>query len=377
MTQSWIAFCGKTPPLSKLELVRQLPHFGGFDSIISLTVDSLQIKSKMPSADVLNRFGGLIRASLVLGQVPRAELVNFLLDVITNDALIGRDIGLSCTSDMSGRDLTRLGLDLKKRLKALHKLIRIVLPNTETMLSTVVVQKQIMDKGGVEFCLIENRGQWIISRTTWVHAYSDWSEREFGKPDVDVKRGLLPQKLARMMVNISGLDLNKDVTIIDPFCGSGVVLQEARELGCTILGSDVDPVAVRATKHNLGLAESDGHIKVADARTVQYSRVDAQKVAIVCEPWLGPVWNSRPSPAELDRTIGEISALYLMALAHWKTFLPTGAPVVMVFPVIFGQSVFQKTVDNIVRLKYSSSTSPIRYEREHQMVTRDIVVLSA
>lgn len=375
MTNAWIAFCGKTPLLSKLELERQLPHFGGFDSIISLSDTLLQIKSKLPTVGTLNRFGGITRASLVVGHVSRGELVNFLSSMITNDAEIGRDIGLSCVSGMSGRELTRLGLDLKKQLKELHKLIRIVLPNTETMLSTVVVQKQIMDKGGVEFVLNKNGERWDVLRTVWVHPFASWSEREFGKPDVDVRRGLLPQKLARMMINVTGLNLGSDVTIIDPFCGSGVVLQEARELGCQFFGSDIDGEAVRATKNNLGLTQYDNRVRVADARTVQYPRLDTQKTAIVCEPWLGPVWHSRPLQVDLDRTIREISVLYLSALKHWKTFLPAGAPVVMVFPVIFGHTVFQKTVDNIVRLKYSSNTRPIRYEREHQMVTRDIVVL--
>src|SRR2546425_151082 len=43
-----------------------------------------------------------------------------------------------------------------------------------------------------------------------------------------------------------------DLTIFDPFLGSGTTVGEAHKLGCIAFGRDINPVAVRAVRAALG-----------------------------------------------------------------------------------------------------------------------------
>lgn len=373
---TWYVFTGKTPRLSRLELERQLPLVDvRFQSVSSVADGLVQIKSDLPSAAQLGCFGGILRAAVPVTTVPKHRLIDSLGKIISADSTLGHDIGLSCFSGMAAHHLMKMGLAIKKELRLRGRSVRMVFPRESAMLSTVVVQKQLLNKSGAEFVLIEQGPEWIITRTVWVHQFEEWGTREFGRAHVDQKRGMLPNKLARMMINVAGLKTGEHLTVIDPFCGTGVVLQEARELGCQMLGSDIDERAVTSTKQNLGLATGDATILVSDARTVRYPKFPTKQIAVVTEPWLGPVWNHLPDSATLRRVMIELCDLYAGTLRHLRTILPPGTPLVMVFPVIFDSPTWGACVDRIIKLQYSSTIEPIRYERSDQRVTRDIVCL--
>ena len=62
------------------------------------------------------------------------------------------------------------------------------------------------------------------------------------KPYRDMRRGMLPPKLARSLVNLAiGAKSPSDMTILDPFCGTGTVLMEAMLLGTHVVGTDLAP----------------------------------------------------------------------------------------------------------------------------------------
>jgi tRNA (guanine10-N2)-dimethyltransferase len=67
----------------------------------------------------------------------------------------------------------------------------------------------------------------------------------------------LPPKLARSLVNLSRVPRGK--VLYDPFCGTGGVLLEAAAMGIAVVGSDLDPEMVAATKTNLA------HYKLPEA----------------------------------------------------------------------------------------------------------------
>ena len=45
------------------------------------------------------------------------------------------------------------------------------------------------------------------------------------------------------------------IVVFDPFMGSGTIVGEARKLGCTVVGRDINPVACRAVHVALGSAD--------------------------------------------------------------------------------------------------------------------------
>ena len=105
-------------------------------------------------------------------------------------------------------------------------------------------------------------------------AYQDvdlYAARDIGK-ERDMEVGMLPPKLAQMMVNLSVEDRGQRTEdrkegfknlashlspltssgIYDPFCGLGTILIEAANMGyARLLASDLSPEMVRATEMNV------------------------------------------------------------------------------------------------------------------------------
>jgi tRNA G10 N-methylase Trm11 len=76
----------------------------------------------------------------------------------------------------------------------------------------------------------------------------EYSARDYGKSVRDMDVGMLPPKLAQIMLNISG----EARGIYDPFVGLGTVLIEAAHGGYwALLGSDLAPEMVEASRENL------------------------------------------------------------------------------------------------------------------------------
>ncbi len=378
-SSSWFAIPGKTPALTEAELQQQLPHLAhGQWSISSVAGSALEIKGEFIGHSALNRLGGVVKAGLCHGVVESTQLLPTLQQLVEAVDSSRYDIGLSVYGPVSPKWSSRLGLSLKKMLKSGGKAVRIVLPGQGTILSSVVVQKQLLQKGGREFILVPVGTRWWVGETSWVHQFEQWGAREFSKPDVSRERGLLPQKLGRSLINLTGLALNHDITIFDPYCGSGVILMEAHELGCQFCGSDLDMQAVVATRANVGLSAESPSVWQADARKVTIpEQLRRGHGAIVTEPYLGPVWHHEPSQHEKEQLISQLGELYVESLQHWRRHLAAGTPVVMIFPVIFNTALYPKIVDRIRKIPYSSSIGPIRYERTDQNVRRDVVVLNA
>jgi tRNA (guanine10-N2)-dimethyltransferase len=75
--------------------------------------------------------------------------------------------------------------------------------------------------------------------------------------------GVIMPKVARVLVNLSGLNANE--LLLDPFCGTGGILIEAGMVGARIIGSDVQEMMVRGAKGNLQFFGLPGDVVVGDA----------------------------------------------------------------------------------------------------------------
>ncbi|MDI6885447.1 MAG: methyltransferase domain-containing protein [archaeon] len=75
--------------------------------------------------------------------------------------------------------------------------------------------------------------------------------------------GVIMPKVARVMVNLSGL--NAKELFLDPFCGTGGILIEAGMVGARIIGIDVQEKMVRGAKENLKFFGLPGDVVVGDA----------------------------------------------------------------------------------------------------------------
>ncbi|MBN1167155.1 MAG: hypothetical protein JXA44_08520 [Methanospirillaceae archaeon] len=166
-----------------------------------------------------------------------------------------------------------------------------------------------------------------------------FEERDTKRPYTRSKLGL-GGALARTMVNLAGVP--KGTVLYDPFCGTGIILQEALLSGLLPLGSDIDESCVTGARNNLAWI----------AKKENRNRFDIQKVfsldvtraathfspgsipAIVTEPYLGPALTRYPEPGEAKTIRADLNRRYDQYLAALSPVLAEGGKMVVIFPQI-------------------------------------------
>ncbi len=78
----------------------------------------------------------------------------------------------------------------------------------------------------------------------------------------------LPARLCRAVVNMVA---NVGERLVDPCCGAGTILIEAAQMGINVVGYDINPKMVGASKKNLAHLSLEGEIHLGDARVIKGS----------------------------------------------------------------------------------------------------------
>jgi tRNA G10 N-methylase Trm11 len=222
------------------------------------------------------------------------------------------------------------------------------LPLRERILSTVSVDKNKLLTNGFEVVLAIGKETVYIGKTLAVQDYESYSFRDYSRPNRDSRSGMIPPKLAKMMINLSGKDRNK--LILDPFCGSGTILGELVLLGYRkIIGSDISNKAVddskininwlfdeynevNRDKHNVKIMKSDA---TTISKVIEYKSIDA----IVTEPFLGSP-KKKFSLNQVNQEIKELEHLYLKTFSEFKKILNHSGIVVIISPIFKCQGEF-------------------------------------
>jgi len=233
-------------------------------------------------------------------------------------------------------------------------------------------------------------GKILIGETLAVQPFKDLSRRDFGRPARDDLSGMLPPKLAQIMINLSQIN-DVNAVIIDPFCGSGTVLTEAALLGYkNLFGSDISLKAIEDTRKNLSWTRelygiNDCKIKLAVKNAVDLSKfIKAEYAdAIITEPFLGP----QRGMINFNSVMNNLEELYSRALREFRKVLKPGGRVVMIWPLFYGQRPIApsyegfKILDMVPeelrnsRFIKKNNRPTIIYGRPGQKVYREVVVL--
>lgn len=340
--------------------------------------------------------GGTQKMGHVIGEVPVNDtdaLVEFLASQLEHEVRETKmhfgisvyDFGNPARVDAIAAEAKHIGMTTKTLLKSRGRSARFVMPiGKEAALSAVAVTKNELTKKGAEFVLLVATDRIVVGTTAAVQDAEDWSERDFGRPRRNAKQGMLPPKLARMMLNLTGIDM-QGKTVLDPFCGSGTVLMEATMLGAQkLLGGDIAAGAVNDTRGNLNwlkprVAQMPAfdivEAKASDlATTIPPNCVDA----LVTETYLGRPRRGTETLDDIRETIAYIETLYRESFRSLKKVLKGGARVVIAAPVHFSEGkAFAPCVDDImVELGYTAvplvddTGAPLTYHREGQLVGR-------
>jgi tRNA G10 N-methylase Trm11 len=219
-----------------------------------------------------------------------------------------------------------------------------------------------------------------LGYTIGVQNIDDWTIRDREKPRADKKRGMLPPKLARQMLNLAVPGTEKK-TILDPFCGTGTVLLEAVMLGHKALGSDIRRDAVEQTLENIAWLkkrygiEAEADAFMADATHLTPKELGTTVDAIVAEGFLGPL---TPNARELPNIFRGLEKLYKGTFKQWTQILNPGSVICLALPrVEIGKQVFSlgKFIDSTSEFGYNTLLEPQIYDRPEAVVKREIFLL--
>ncbi|MBI4435656.1 hypothetical protein HY630_03220 [Candidatus Uhrbacteria bacterium] len=211
--------------------------------------------------ELLERLAGIVKVGRIAGELNswnKTEAADLIASLASGAAgknkisfgLSVYELGDKKTTRFLERDLDQLGLEIKKRLKETGRPIRYVKGKEPRLSSAIVETNGLLESGG-EFVLLATTSKILIGQTDAVQNFKAWSDRDYGRPARDAKSGMLPPKLARIMINLGGIDPRGSV-LLDPFCGSGTVLMEGALMGFEhLIGSDISTKAVADTKTNM------------------------------------------------------------------------------------------------------------------------------
>lgn len=381
-------FLGNAPELASAELSAVCSRHHLDPKITNLGPIALLTSDTKPDTQLLEQLGGTVKVGEVVGELPKerlSDLDSTIVTILENSHQAKIDFGISLYLQNSKVNLIQLTKSVKSALAGKIK-VRFVLPKFPSQeLSSVLVKKQNI----TEISVVENAQNYILIKTFWVQDFEDWGKRDYGRPQASGHIGMLPPKVARMMVNLalSHANSNSPVTIFDPFSGAGTILAESLVLEAKVIGTDLDPKQVTRTLENLGwLSQAytlSGTYKVFRADATKVSASVAQKVdAIVTEPDLGP--NNPQSLVNLD-TVQKLANLYLAGLSDWTKILAENGSVVMVLPS-FGLrenrsnssnlDLVKTVIDKAKLMGYSLVAGPFQYFRPQAVVKRNIVVFN-
>jgi tRNA G10 N-methylase Trm11 len=191
-------------------------------------------------------------------------------------------------------------------------------------------------KAEVLFCI--GKVQTWVAATTAVHNPFEFQKRDIGKPNQRKIFAMSP-RLARIMINLASCTSGK--LLLDPFCGVGSILQEALLTGAKVVGVDINPWCVEATKENLdwlkkeyGLEEAEYRVLQGDVHRLALKIGQEEVDCVVTEPDLGPALRHVPTTPYAVKIIEKLEPLYCSLVEEAYKVLRRGGRLVLVTPYI-------------------------------------------
>jgi tRNA G10 N-methylase Trm11 len=383
----YIAILGRQPALGIAELERVY----GSDS-----VDFFSDHTALVDSDEFHliRLGGTLKAGRVVAdlsgdwrKVSQKIISQYSSHWANHEGKI--TLGISAYGfDVAPREVQRTGIVLKQQLKKTGVSLRLV-PNSESALSSATSHhnKLGLSDNKVELLIVRGKGnKVVIAESSGAQNITAYTKRDQERPKRDAFVGMLPPKLAQMMINLAHPAQNS--RILDPFCGTGVILQEAALMNYQVYGTDLSDKMIDFSKANLEWLRASHHVDVkssihqGDAMTTSWQQpLDA----VIGESYLGQPFSAPPSLsklAEVRRNCDHIISSFLKNLASQ---IQPGTPLCIAVPA------WKDTNSTFTHLPLIGQLNSLGYERvafknivdkdllyyrEDQVVARELLVLT-
>jgi tRNA (guanine10-N2)-dimethyltransferase len=384
----YIVILGRQPALGLAELERV---FGGTnispvsDQAATVDTDKLDIR----------RLGGALKAGRVIAEfhgrdwfsASQAIVQHYIKAWASFDGKI--TLGISAYGfEAKPTDIQKTGIILKQKLKKHDVSLRLI-PNQDAALSTATSHhnKLGLAENKVELLVIKsNNNRIIVAESTGAQNITAYTKRDQERPRRDAFVGMLPPKLAQIMINLA--NPAPFARVLDPFCGTGVVLQEAALMGYKVYGTDIAAKMVDYSLENLRWLDETHHVTLdplldeGDAMTTKWQQpIDA----VVAETYLGQPFSAPPSPKKLEEVTKNCDHIITEFLINLAPQIKPDTPVCIAVPAWRdnnGDFTHLPLVDRLGQLGYKPhefhnvSKNKLLYYREDQIVARELLVLT-
>jgi tRNA G10 N-methylase Trm11 len=399
---SYAAFLGHLPHISVAELCALVPDF----RLQRLIADQVAIFESEEDLDIddLNLWGGtmLLARQLDAKNPTLRDIPRLLHEQL---APTKGKVTFSIRAVGVPKDIIRDGYrDGKQFLKKQGKASRYVGTERQAAATVLLHDAGLLNpKEGCELVILKDEDYLWFGRTIAAQNPNAYTKRDMHKPVRDTRLGLLPPKLAQIMLNFgkwladtkTGSKPKKTYTVLDPFCGMGVIPMEALLHGWDVLGSDLVERAVAGAEKNLDWLRKEDSILKKDVASTFWKQ-DATKPfklktlpdMIVTETHLGPALSDRPNQKDAAKMRTENDQLQTEFLKNIAATLPN-TPVVVTWPVWqlkTGALYIEKTWDHLQDLGFravlprgietdNAHRLSLLYRRPDQLVGREIILL--
>jgi putative RNA methylase family UPF0020 len=378
------------------------------DQAVMLDVD--------PCLLAFDRLGGAVKFCkllTILDTVKWPEIEAFLRQAAPGQAATMPEgkmrLGLSVFGlEVTARRLEASGLTLKKAIRQTGRSVRLV-PNKALSISTAqVIHNQLTRPTGWELVFIRDGHQTIVAQTVKVQDIAAYAQRDQARPKRDAKVGMLPPKLAQIIINLAVGPLPEnqlasicdipagehiprphlEQTLLDPFCGTGVVLQEALLMGYDAVGTDKESRMVEYAQANLAWLADRYQLDTSRLALTSGDATDFHWETtldfVAAEAYLGRPFTARPDAETLATTVSDCNLIIKRFLQNLRPQLPAHVRLCLAVPawqVRPGEFRHLPLIDRISDFGYNQVSfehagKPLIYHRADQIVARELIVLT-
>lgn len=290
---------------------------------------------------------------------------------------------------ISTREIQKTGIILKQRLKKAGGSLRLI-PQDEPALNTAQVlhNKLGTSENKREIIIVKGSDETFIAETIQVQDIDAYTFRDRSRPKRDARVGMLPPKLAQTIINLAQPATKTSTPrLLDPFCGTGVLLQEAALMGYKVYGTDLDPRMITYSKENLEWLARTHKINVA------YTLEEGDATAkiweppldvIACETYLGQPFSAPPAPDKLREVMNACNSIVREFLKNLAPQIASGTPLCLGVPAwhIKNRIYHLSILDSLAEIGYNrrdfthAQNTDLVYRREDQIVGRELLVLT-
>lgn len=387
MNEQYLAFLGKNPTLSLAEIkpYAEIQHHDEQIAVLSdLKISNLRQLPKQPAQLWLDQMGGIIRLAQVISVNPDVDhLPDFLYQKLCATNKPGT-LSFGFTLIGIPTELKKhLQKKLQKKFEEKERTIRWINKDLKPLTSAQIFGEKLLRKGA-EFVLYFNRQNLYLAQTFANQNLRNYELRDHRKPWRDPKMGMIPPKLAQILINLAEPTPN-DI-IYDPFCGSGTINFEASILGHQTQGSDLNAKFIQGAQKNLPFLaqkfrfDPQNIFRQKDATQIIWS--EKNQGVLVTEGYLGHNFQTRPKYTEAQVESEHILQLWSkvsqnlsqspikrlsICVPNWQT---------LDGPLSITEKIFAKFQGfGYFPLALFAGQKSYVYKREHSFVGREIIVL--